>query len=116
VPTDADWTTLENFVGGSALAGGALKQTGTALWNAPNTGATNAQGFNGQPGGYRTNTSSGGFVNLQQDAFWWSQTQPTGTPLDLYYRKAVYNSAALERGNTNRLFGYSVRCMRPTRP
>lgn len=116
VPTDADWTTLENFVGGPTQAGGALKQTGTALWNAPNTGATNAQGFNGRPGGYRTNTSSGGFVNVQQDAYWWSQTQPTGTPLDLFYRKAIYNSAALERNPNNRLFGFSVRCMRPTRP
>ncbi|MBK8503768.1 MAG: fibrobacter succinogenes major paralogous domain-containing protein [Saprospiraceae bacterium] len=50
-PTDAEWTTLTDFLGGLSLAGGPMKAAGTAHWKTPNTGATNASGFSGLPGG-----------------------------------------------------------------
>jgi len=53
VPTDAEWDALANFLGGSNVAGGKMKATGTAHWNSPNTDATNSSGFTGLPGGYR---------------------------------------------------------------
>jgi uncharacterized protein (TIGR02145 family) len=43
VPSDADWTTLETYLGGSSIAGGKLKST--TGWYSPNTGATNESGF-----------------------------------------------------------------------
>jgi uncharacterized protein (TIGR02145 family) len=63
VPSDAEWSTMINFLdpladGGNNpnMAGGMMKATGTysdstGLWIAPNVGATNASGFSGVPGG-----------------------------------------------------------------
>jgi uncharacterized protein (TIGR02145 family) len=45
VPTDAEWTTLTDFLGGVSVAGGKLKEAGYAHWAEPNTGATNRQWF-----------------------------------------------------------------------
>lgn len=44
VATDADFTELANFLGGNAVAGDKLKETGTKHWFNPNTG-TNESGF-----------------------------------------------------------------------
>ena len=53
VPTDAEWTILENHLGGISVAGGKMKETGTEHWFAPNTDATNESGFTALPGGWR---------------------------------------------------------------
>ena len=58
VPADSEWTILTTFLGGSAIAGSALKDT-SSLWGSPNTGSTNSSGFSGLPGGYR-NLFAGG--------------------------------------------------------
>ncbi len=44
VATDAEYTELASFLGGNAIAGNKLKETGTTHWNDPNTG-TNESGF-----------------------------------------------------------------------
>jgi uncharacterized protein (TIGR02145 family) len=62
VPSDAEWTTLTDYLGGEAIAGGKLKETGTAHWDSPNTGATDETGFTAFPGGNRT--KNGPFSNL----------------------------------------------------
>ena len=51
-PGDSEWTTLEVFLGVSAVAGGKMKAV-SPLWLSPNGGATNSSGFSGLPGGYR---------------------------------------------------------------
>jgi len=53
VPTDADYTTLMTFLGGSFGAGSKLKETGTTHWLPPNLDATNEVGFTALPGGMR---------------------------------------------------------------
>jgi len=59
VPSDAEWKTLEDYLGGYSVAGGILKEAGTAHWLTPNTGATNQYGFTALPGGSR---SDDGFI------------------------------------------------------
>ncbi|MFM8513187.1 MAG: FISUMP domain-containing protein, partial [Bacteroidota bacterium] len=53
VPSDGEWTTLTDFLGGISVPGGAMKSTSTLPmvggWNPPNTGATNTSGFTGLP-------------------------------------------------------------------
>lgn len=53
VPTDAEWTTLANTLGGLTVAGGHLKEIGLTNWQTPNLGADNISGFNLLPNGCR---------------------------------------------------------------
>ena len=45
LPSDGEWTTLTDFLGGESVAGGKMKETGTVHWRTPNIGATNESGF-----------------------------------------------------------------------
>jgi uncharacterized protein (TIGR02145 family) len=52
IPSVAEWQMLVDYLGGSAVAGGKLKATGTDQWKGPNAGATNESRFRALPGGY----------------------------------------------------------------
>jgi len=54
VPSDAEWTTLTDSLGGLSVAGGKMKETGTTHWNSPNTGATSSSGFTAFGSGYHS--------------------------------------------------------------
>jgi uncharacterized protein (TIGR02145 family) len=74
VPTDAEWTTLMTYLGGQIVAGGKLKEQGTAHWNSPNTGADNSTGFTAVPGGCRT-MGLIQFYEIGTFGYWWSSTE-----------------------------------------
>jgi uncharacterized protein (TIGR02145 family) len=63
VPIDTDWDTLITYLGGTGVAAGKLKETGTVYFDSPNTGATNEVGFNGRGTGWRNN--EGGFSAIK---------------------------------------------------
>ncbi|KPK83082.1 MAG: hypothetical protein AMS27_13335 [Bacteroides sp. SM23_62_1] len=73
VPTEGEWTTLMNYLGGSDIAGGKLKEAGTIHWLTPNTGATNETGFTALPGSGRSYTGQFGLLNKFGN--WWSSTE-----------------------------------------
>ena len=107
VPSQAEWTTLVNALGGAGVAGGKLKSTAT-LWNAPNTGASNSSGFGGLPGGYRG--PSGNYTALGNTGYWWSASERNTTQADYL---SLDNSFASSASNgATKSFGYSVRCVR----
>ncbi len=108
VPSDAEWQTLLNYLGGSSTAGGKLKETGTSHWNSPNTGATNESGFSALPGGCRVR--NGGYTNMGDYANFWSSTEcssASGWP-----RALSYGSSGVRRQYPDGQVGFSIRCMR----
>jgi len=109
IPTDAEWTTLANYLGGEFVAGGQMKETGTTHWLPPNTGATNSTGFTGLPGGWR-NYGTGGFLNINDNGRWWSTTVNTVTTA--WDRELTNNSARLRRSSGSRQNGFYVRCIK----
>ena len=104
IPGDAEWTTLENSLGGYSSAANKLKETGTSHWN--NGIGTNESGFTALPGGFRDGTIYGGpFYNLAIVTYLWSNTL-SGTT-NMYYRSLMFN-----RPFADRHYGMSVRCVK----
>jgi len=108
LPSDVEWTTLSTFLGGDAVAGGAMKETGISHWVTPNTGATNGSGFTGLPGGGRDNR--GGFGFIENDGYWWSSTEFDAT--DAWSRYLGFYGGLLGRYSATKQIGFSVRCLR----
>jgi uncharacterized protein (TIGR02145 family) len=77
VPTRAEMITLATYLGGSFVAGGKLKETGTTYWLTPNTGATNSTGFNGRGTGYIA-SSDGTFDGIGEVMWMWTSTEYSG--------------------------------------
>lgn len=105
VPTDADWTILETFLGGSNVAGRKTKETGTLHWMNPNSGADNESGFTGLPGGMRA--KDGTFSGKGASGNYWSSTDASN--LSAWYRTQDYQKDSLSRGIEKVTWGYSVR-------
>jgi uncharacterized protein (TIGR02145 family) len=108
VPTDAEWTTLTNYLGGEDIAGGKLKEKDTTHWESPNTGATNDYWFTALPGGYRN--SHGTFYGVGHYGYWWSATENNATIA--WVRDLDYDNSNVTRDNYNKVDGFSVRCIR----
>jgi uncharacterized protein (TIGR02145 family) len=109
IPTAAEWSILTNYLGGLGVAGGKLKESGTAHWLAPNTGATNASGFSGLPGGYRGYVS-GACDNLGMFGHWWSSTS---ADTDLAWGEGLFfldNPA--NHSTSAKKNGFSIRCLK----
>jgi uncharacterized protein (TIGR02145 family) len=106
VPSDGEWTTLENYLGASA-AGYKLKSTST-LWNS-NSGATNESGFSCLPGGLRT-LAPGSYSYIGNYGIWWSSTENLAE--GAWFRSLYYSDGGIGRSYNTKLYGYSVRCLR----
>ena len=113
VPTDAEWTTVTDFLGGWDVAGGKMKTTGTyeagtGLWYDPNDGATNESGFSAVPSGL--SDANGTFFGLGGYGFWWSSSE-SGTS-DAWNRSMLHDIGSVDRGSNNKSNGFSVHCLR----
>lgn len=107
VATDADWTKLSSCLGGEGLAGGKLKESGTAHWITPNLSATNDSLFSALPGGDRDSTYHSAGIS----GYWWSATEYNSA--QAWFRVMNHESTGLGRFPTgNKVFGFSVRCVK----
>jgi uncharacterized protein (TIGR02145 family) len=104
--SDAEWTTLENYLGGKGVSGGKLKST--TMWKSPNFGATSSSGFKAVPCGARYD--DGTCLYLSTFGYWWSCTE-YGTTYAIN-RELNYNSIDVNRSSVNKHFGFSVRCIK----
>ncbi len=108
VPSDAEWKTLVDYLGGASVAGGKMKETGTAHWNSPNTGATNESGFSTLPGGHRY--SDGSYGHIGSYAYFWSSTGYYSS--NAWRRSLYYDYSGVIRYYYSGRNGISVRCVR----
>ena len=95
--------------------GGKLKETGTAHWNSPNTGATDQYEFKALGGGrairYFGNSPKTDYDQMGQSAYFWSSSAPTSN--EGTYIKLSYDSQQIYHIGTNAtLDGYSIRCVK----
>ena len=108
VPSDAEWQILIDFLGGESFAGGKMKETGTAHWKSPNTGANNKSGFSAVSGGLRY--SDGEYNDIGDDAYFWSSTEYDREYA--WYRIMGYYFSNVYRNYYDKSHGLSVRCLR----
>ena len=121
VPSDAEWTELENYVSSQSqyVCGGDEDYIAKALaseegWNSStdncdvgyNPIANNATGFSARPAG----NYYGGYYDFGNYAYFWSATQSDST--NAYGRNLYYASAGVYRSYNYKDGGYSVRCIR----
>jgi len=101
VPSDGEWTVLESALGGSSVAGTALKADSPA-WD-----GTNSSGFSALPGG-DLNYDDGSFYNQGVFGNWWSSS-PNGT---YAWGRYLYPGLSnVGRYNDYARYGFSVRCV-----
>ena len=108
VPSEDEWNTLSNFLGGDTISGGKIKEFGTHHWLSPNTDATNESGLSALASGFRT--SAGGFNNIRRACYFWSSDEFNS--VDGYYRFILYNYGETSPSNADKRSGFSVRCIK----
>lgn len=107
VPSDAEWNTLADNLGGYRFAGAKLKEAGTSHWGLlSDPEATNESGFTALPGGGNFN---GVFSGIGFHGAWWSST--TGEYGPSCYTLS-HDNVALMFSNSSNLTGLSVRCIK----
>jgi uncharacterized protein (TIGR02145 family) len=109
VPSDAEWNTLTNFLGGDSLAQGKLKEAGTKHWSNLNTDATNESGFTALPGGNRWD--NGLFLGLGDFTHWWTSSEYDS----VYAWRRILVSKGIAKnywGAANKKIGWFVRCVK----
>ena len=110
VPTDAEWTTLTNYLGGENVAGNKLREGGISHWWYINdiNNATNESGFTALPGFMY---SEGLFNSFITTAFWWSSTESDIN--SVWIRTLTGFGDGIGRfANGFKRYGYSVRCLK----
>lgn len=117
IPNNAEWNTVINYLGGSGIAGGRMKEAGLAHWDSPNTAADNSSWFTALGSGYRL--YGGEFYNLKKRASFWSSsssysgsvTFPFINAFLLSYNTEIWTQQAGSiQGGT--AYGYAVRCIK----
>jgi uncharacterized protein (TIGR02145 family) len=107
VPSESEWAKITTYLGEVGFTGGKLKESGTAHWRTPNTGATNESGFTALPGGYRS--FEGIFNSIGIYGYWWSSTEYNGTTVLFWNLR--YKSNRLYKYTSEKYCGFSVRCI-----
>ncbi|MDR2591593.1 MAG: fibrobacter succinogenes major paralogous domain-containing protein [Chitinispirillales bacterium] len=107
LPSRENWDKLVATAGGFEIAGKKLKSK--SGWKNRNdwstVNGTDNYGFSALPGGDRR--SDGYFGNVGNFGYWW-----TATEYDAYYRHMYYDDDAVYEGNSDKSYGFSVRCVK----
>lgn len=110
IPTESEWNTLIEYLGGPSVAGGKLKAAGLDHWLSPNKGATNTSGFSALPGSSRGDDAVATYpYSIGYIGIWWSSNQ-VNQEASAYYLSN--ESAAISKTESFFQAGYSIRCIK----
>lgn len=108
IPSDTEWKTLTDNLGGAGIAGSKLKEVGNIHWKRLNTESNNKSGFTAIPGGARG--IGGAFNNIGSSGYWWSSTEyNTGKAWCCFMS---FNHSHIEMSDFNESNGLSIRCVK----
>jgi uncharacterized protein (TIGR02145 family) len=116
VPTDGEWLTLTDFLGGSGVAGGKLIEVGTSHWELTNPEISNETGFTALPGGFRYgygDTPSNPvalFYGKGLLAYMW--TSSVKDAYSAWWREMAASAIYVFRNSLSFQHGCSVRCIK----
>jgi uncharacterized protein (TIGR02145 family) len=111
VPSDTEWSVLENFLGGSNFAGIKIKEVGLIHWVMPNAGASNQSGFTALPAGSRNYSVIDDFLGLGYYCMWWSSSEHHTFNNSAWYRSLNTFESVLGRNYYLKRVGFSIRCL-----
>ena len=105
IPTDTEWTKLDNLLGGVMVAG--YKMKSISGWLKKHNG-NNSSGFSGLPGGFRDD--SGVFSHGGGDGSWWSASEVSES--NAWIRLLSSYNSNLGRYSYYKQYSISVRCVK----
>jgi uncharacterized protein (TIGR02145 family) len=108
LPSDAEWTTLTDYVGSSTA--GTKLQAASGWYN--NGNGTNSYGFAALPGGL--GDSGGSFLIAGYNGYWWSATESNAS--NAYLRNMDYDIENVDRYLSGKSYLSSVRCVQDNAP
>jgi uncharacterized protein (TIGR02145 family) len=121
IPTREEWTTLEKNVSKYYYRSGSLSKilASTTGWETAFNGSSigndllknNSSGFNGVPGGLRTDSTSV-FKMSKAKGVWWCYDFVDAENAATW--SLVYNLSTVERASQSMQSGFSVRCIKDT--
>lgn len=106
IPSAYDWAQLIDHLGGKQVAGNKMKSPDG--WHNDGNG-NNESGFSGLPGGM-LNGFNGTFNSIGEYGAWWSTTE--FNILFAWLSSLFYNDDIVEIYDTDKRYGFSVRCIR----
>lgn len=106
VPTKTELQTLETYLGGAAVAGGHLKETGIVHWNAANP-SDNSSGFTARGAGI----NNGAYLAFKQISYYWSKTE--GVPgVSAWIMSQSFGNTVNTIASTNEVNFLSIRLIK----
>lgn len=109
LPSDEEWLSLADFLGGEDLAGGKMKEI-SKYWNSLDEESNNESGFSALPGGFLEDPKDTSYPYMGEMAFFWSDKEKSRS--DAWFRYVKYDGSLLKAGNGDKKFGMSVRCLK----
>lgn len=109
VATNSEWSALANYLGGTPVAGGKLKEVGVEHWISPNNGATDDYGFRAVPSGHMYGGFFPPFAGIGYVTIWWTMTEgEDGTIV----RRITNENTSLDSLQVVGPREFSVRCVK----
>jgi len=105
LPTNSEWQTLVDQLGGDVVAGGKLKAI--IGWNSPNAMADNSSGFRAYSGGVFTGSK---YALMGDYGYWW--TSDENGAANGFLRTMDRENGGVGGADFDKAFCFSVRCVK----